>query len=90
LRKINLMGNKDVFIESFNFDFKALEESGFKLIAKEIKLKAPTKFKISHSSQQHEKIDGYIKEFGKIHDGLGKMLMRYPHVYRIFRHAQPA
>ena len=90
LRKINLMGNEDVFIESFNFDFKALEESGFKLIAKEIKLKAPTKFKISHSSQQHEKIDGYIKEFGKIHDGLGKMLMRYPHVYRIFRHAQPA
>ena len=90
LRKINLMGNEDVFIESFNFDFKALEESGFKLIAKEIKLKVPTKFKISHSSQQHEKIDGYIKEFGKIHDGLGKMLMRYPHVYRIFRHAQPA
>ena len=90
LRKINLMGNEDIFIESFNFDFKALEESGFKLIAKEIKLKSPTKFKITHSSQQHKKIAGYIKEFGKIHDGLGKMLMRYPHVHRIFRHAQPA
>jgi radical SAM superfamily enzyme YgiQ (UPF0313 family) len=90
LRKINLMGNEDIFIESFNFDFKALEESGFKLIAKEIKLKSPIKFKITHSSQQHKKIDGYIKEFGKIHDGLGKMLMRYPHVHRIFRHAQPA
>ena len=90
LRKINLMGNEDIFIESFNFDFKALEESGFKLIAKEIKLKSPTKFKITHSSHQHKKIDGYIKEFGKIHDGLGKMLMRYPHVHRIFRHAQSA
>jgi len=90
LRKINVMGNEDIFIESFNFDFKALEESGFKLIAKEIKLKSPTKFKITHSSQQHKKIAGYIKEFGKIHDGLGKMLMRYPHVHRIFRHAQPA
>ena len=90
LRKINVMGNEDIFIESFNFDFKALEESGFKLIAKEIKLKSPIKFKITHSSQQHKKIAGYIKEFGKIHDGLGKMLMRYPHVHRIFRHAQPA
>ena len=90
LRKINLMGNENEFIESFNFDFKALEESGFKLVANEIKLKSPTKFKITHSSQQHKKINTYIKEFGQVHDGLGKMLMRYPHVYKIFRHAQSA
>ena len=90
LRKINVMGNEDIFIESFNFDFRALEESGFKLLINEIKLNTPKQFKITHSSQQHKKIAGYIKEFGKIHDGLGKMLMRYPHVHRIFRHAQPA
>ncbi|MDC0422962.1 cobalamin-dependent protein [Methylophilaceae bacterium] len=90
LRKINLMGNENEFIESFNFDFKALEQSGFKLLAKEIKLKSPTKFKITHSFQQHKKINSYIKEFGRLHDGLGKMLMRYPHVHRIFRQVQSA
>ena len=89
-RKIDLMGNDNEFIESFNFDFRALEESGFKLLINEIKLNTPKQFKITHSSQQHKKIDEFIKEFGKIHDGLGKMLMRYPHVYRIFRHVQPA
>jgi polysaccharide export outer membrane protein len=32
------MGNDNEFIESFNFDFRALEESGFKLLINEIKL----------------------------------------------------
>ena len=32
----------------------------------------------------------YTKEFGSSHDGLGKMLMRYPHVHRMFRRAEAA
>ena len=85
LRKSNLMGDEAEFIESFNFDFVALQKSQFSLPIKKIKLKIPRKFKISHSIKQNKKIKSYINLFGQKQDGLGKMLMLHPHVHRLFR-----
>jgi hypothetical protein len=51
-------------------------------------LTEPKQFKMAHLPEQNRQISGYVKEFGRLHDGMGKMLMRYPHVHRIFRRPQ--
>jgi radical SAM superfamily enzyme YgiQ (UPF0313 family) len=85
LRKMDLMNCDIEYEESFNFDFQALAESHFTLAPAEVKFISPKQFKITHSPEQNKKINTYIKEFGQLHDGMGKMLMRYPHIHRIFR-----
>ena len=85
LRKINLMNYDKQFEEEFNFEIEALIESKFTQKIESIILKKPKKYLIKHSVKQIETIKTYINEFGQTHDGMGKMLMRYPHVHRIFR-----
>jgi hypothetical protein len=81
--------NCDVeYIENFNFDIQALAESHFTLTPSQVKLNYPKQFKIVHLSAQNKQINSYVNEFGRLHDGMGKMLMRYPHVHRIFRRPQ--
>jgi len=88
LRKMDLMNCDDEFIESFTFDLEALAASHFTLLPSDVKLTEPKQFKIAHLPEQNRQISGYVKEFGRLHDGMGKMLMRYPHVHRIFRRPQ--
>lgn len=88
LRKKDLMNCDVEYIENFNFDIQALAESHFTLTPSQVKLSSPKQFKIAHLSTQNKQINSYVKEFGRLHDGMGKMLMRYPHVHRIFRRPQ--
>lgn len=88
LRKMDLMNCNLQFVESFTFDIEALAASHFTLAPAQVKLSQPKQFKISHSPDQSNQITAYAKEFGRLYDGLGKMLMRYPHVHRLFRRPQ--
>jgi hypothetical protein len=88
LRKGGLMNYEAEHVESFSYNIVLLEDSHFTLSPSEIKLDKPKKFKIAHTPEQKIKIQTYSKEFGNHHDGMGKMLMRYPHIHRIFRRSQ--
>ncbi len=90
LRKMDLMNCDAEYVESFTFDFQALAASHFTMTPAQAKLTEPKHFKIAHLPEQNKQITGYVKEFGRLHDGMGKMLMRYPHVHRIFRRPQSA
>jgi hypothetical protein len=85
LRKFDLLNCDIEYIESFDFDMLALSESSFTLKPAQVRLMSPKQVRISHVHEQKILIGTYVKEFGKSHDGMGKMLMRYPHVHRIFR-----
>jgi hypothetical protein len=85
LRKQNLMDCNQTSVEEFNYDVEAIFNHQFTLHPSEVRLETPKKFKIHHLIDQKDKINSYIKEFGQSHDGLGKMLMRYPHIHKIFR-----
>ena len=88
MRKIDLMNSAMEHIEYFNFDIALLSNLHFSTPLADAKLAAPKKFKISHNEEQRAQISTYLNEFGKSHDGMGKMLMRYPHVHRLFRHPE--
>jgi hypothetical protein len=90
LRKMDLMNCDVEYVESFTFDVQALAASHFTMTPAQAKLTEPKHFKIAHLPEQNKQITGYVKEFGRLHDGMGKMLMRYPHVHRIFRRPQSA
>jgi len=85
LRKIDLMNCDIEYVESFSFDVEMLAASHFTLTPAQVKLDQPVHFKVAHLPEQSQQINTYVKEFGRQHDGMGKMLMRYPHVHRIFR-----
>jgi radical SAM superfamily enzyme YgiQ (UPF0313 family) len=85
LRKRTLMKEEDAIKTEFNYDMERLAKSHFLLQPNDILLKNPTIFSISHDQSQKESIKFYNREFGKAHDGLGKMLMRYPHIHKLFR-----
>lgn len=85
LRKTDLLNCDSEFIDDFAFDVEALAASHFTLTPPQVKLPRPKRFRISHLSDQSKQIAAYVKEFGRLHDGMGKMLMRYPHVHRLFR-----
>jgi hypothetical protein len=85
LRKMDLMNCDIEYVESFSFDVEKLATSHFTLTPAQVKLDQPIHFKVMHMPEQSQQINTYVKEFGRQHDGMGKMLMRYPHVHRIFR-----
>ena len=85
-RKGSLM-NEDGYTDIFSkFDIVSISKSHFKLSPSEAVLSAPMLFRVQHNSDQKNSIQAYKKEFGMAHDGLGKMLMRYPHVHKLFRY----
>lgn len=90
LRKMDLMNCDTEYVESFTFDVQALAASHFTLTPTQVKLPQPKHFRITHLPEQNKQITAYVKEFGRLHDGMGKMLMRYPHIHRIFRRPQLA
>lgn len=90
MRKGRLIDYDTVLEGVFRFDMKAEEKANFMVPAPAVRLDAERKFFVTHTAGQREQLSAYVKEFGGTHDGLGKMLMRYPHVHRMFRRAEAA
>lgn len=90
MRKADLIDYEAVLEDAFHFDMKTQEHADFAAPADAIRLGSERKFVVAHTPSQRETLSAYTKEFGSSHDGLGKMLMRYPHVHRMFRRAEAA
>lgn len=88
VRKRNLLNPEDGVVEKFAIDLEQVDKAAFVTKPEEVALATNRQFAISHNASQRELIDKYAQEFGSSSDGLGKMLMRYPHIYRLFRHAE--
>jgi radical SAM superfamily enzyme YgiQ (UPF0313 family) len=88
LRKLNLFSRDEIFSGLFSFDLNLLEKVGFNMNETEARLSCPQRFSLVHDSKQKGLISEYSKEFGATIDGLGKMLMRYPYIHRLFRIAE--
>lgn len=89
LRKQNILEADRKIVEDFSFDLPQIESEAFQTRPDRARLSGRTRFSIAHSTRQKELIEQYAGEFGHSFDGLGKMLMRYPHVHRLFRSSQP-
>lgn len=89
LRKRNLLKSEGEIVERFSIDLARLDGVGYVVKPAEASLNSELSFVITHNAQQRQLIGQYSREFGDSFDGLGKMLMRYPHVHRLFRHAEP-
>lgn len=88
MRKIQLTDYDAVFEGVFRFDMKAQELTNFATPVAATRLREARTLVVAHTTTQREQLSTYVREFGKSHDGLGKMLMRYPHVHRVFRRAE--
>ena len=88
LRKSNLLDNNVNVIEKFSFDLVELDVSQYKKKPEEVKIINKQSFRTSHDINQKKLIQQYKNEFNNNFDGLGKMLMRYPHIHMIFRQAE--
>lgn len=88
LRKRNLLKSEEEIVEFFSIDLERIAGTGYAVRPEEARLAADRRFVIAHNEHQRHLIGQYAKEFGDSFDGLGKMLMRYPHVHRLFRHAE--
>jgi len=87
LRKTDLIHYETEFVEAFSFDLAKLEATHFEASPEEAKLAQPRRYTVTHLPPQRKQLSSYMKEFGNSRDGLGKMLMRYPHLHRVFRRA---
>lgn len=90
LRKGHLTEPEAEHLEPFPFDLAAQQEARFTLAPDAAHLAEPRVFRIAHTEKQRAQLATYLREFGGSQDGMGKMLMRYPHVHRIFRRAEAA
>lgn len=90
VRKADLIRYEEVFVETFSFDMNKLEETRFEAPPAAMRLDKPRLYTVTHQPQQRRQLSEYVKEFGSSHDGLGKMLMRYPHLHRVFRRISAA
>lgn len=89
LRKSDLLVTDTDVVETFSFDLPRLEGAAFEARPDEIRLPSETRYSITHDERQRDLISQYSGEFGHSFDGLGKMLMRYPHIHRLFRSSRP-
>ena len=85
LRKQNLLAPNEKTFGVFSFDLTLLEKSEYNVDEREARLSKPQNFYLHHTAKQKSLINQYSKEFGTSVDGLGKMLMRYPYIHRLFR-----
>lgn len=90
LRKGRLTEPEAEHVEPFPFDLAAQQDARFTLPPDAAHLPAPKNFRIAHTAKQRAQLATWLREFGATQDGMGKMLMRYPHVHRIFRRAEAA
>jgi len=85
LRKQRLLSPNIEEKDHFEFDMVIAEDKSFEVLPSEIHARSGRQFLMSHQPAQKELINSYASEFGDTFDGLGKMLMRYPHIHRLFR-----
>ena len=85
MRKKELFSGEKIKEVEFQYDVERLSQSHFTLEPSQALLDMPKNFSMEHDENQKEIIRSYKKEFGSSQDGLGKMLMRYPHIHRLFR-----
>ncbi|MCR9214733.1 MAG: cobalamin-dependent protein [Proteobacteria bacterium] len=85
MRKHRLLSSEDEEVDHFSFDMVAVEDKSFQVLPEHVHVGELSQFVISHLPHQRELIGSYASEFGDTFDGLGKMLMRYPHIHRLFR-----
>lgn len=89
LRKQSILDLDKEVTDTFSFDIQKLDSCSFKIHPSELKLDNDKQYIISHNDHQKELIASHSAEFGDSFDGLGKMLMWYPHIHRLFRRANP-
>jgi len=73
--------------EDFDFDFDLIRKKNYQIEPADYKLTDKKTFNFFHSVDQIPLIDGYITQYGKSIDGLGRILMRAP-VKSFFRDIQ--
>lgn len=88
LRKQNLLGGKAQVTETFSINLEKVEKERYKISAKRARLPENRRYSLIHNQNQKQLIEQYSDEFGNSFDGLGKLLMRYPHIHRLFRVSQ--
>ncbi|WP_169543606.1 B12-binding domain-containing radical SAM protein [Sneathiella aquimaris] len=85
IRKQALLSEKADYNESFSFDMEKAEQNAFQILPEQLSINSAQIYSLTHNSVQRELIENYADEFGDSFDGLGKLLMRYPHIHRLFR-----
>jgi len=85
LRKQDLLKPGEELTGTFSFDMIEIETHAFQVRPKAVELPSTRSFQLIHNSRQRETISSYENELGGTFDGLGKLLMRYPHIHRLFR-----
>jgi len=90
LRKTNLLQENEYIVEKFTVNLEKMDFANYNKKPEEVKMLSKQPFVISHNKIQKNLIQRYKKEFNNNFDGLGKMLMRYPHIHLLFRHAKIA
>ncbi|WP_025900133.1 B12-binding domain-containing radical SAM protein [Sneathiella glossodoripedis] len=85
MRKRKLLSMETSENESYSFDMTRAEQHSFKILPRELKTQSVQKYHLVYDTKQIKLLSAYSEEFGGSFDGLGKMLMRYPHIHRLFR-----
>jgi hypothetical protein len=86
-RKMDVIDHDLQLRQVFHFDFEEIAERNFEVDPKSYRSSAPREYRFAHSSKQAELIDGYVSQYGKTLDGLGRILMRAWPTKRLFREA---
>lgn len=85
LRKCDLLDTEATTSDWFTYDIEAFAAKSGEKKWNTLRNDEPRLYELTHSSNQQQLITQYRDEFGGNLDGLGKLLMRYPHVHRLFR-----
>jgi hypothetical protein len=84
LRKRSLLNLSEEITGTFSINLELMQKREFALNGDEVLLSAKKRFNLTHDENQKLLIKQYSSEFGASLDGLGKMLMRYPHIHLLF------
>ena len=83
-RKQMLHDTEQRSIFSSSFDFPALEALAYQADPRDHVRPEESQLQIAHSTEQHETITTYLKQYGTSIDGLGRLLLR-AHVNKLYR-----
>ena len=89
LRKSELFSNPGQIVESFSIDLPEIERQKFRVPPGQAMLSERRLFSISHDAEQADRIGEFRDTYSHSIDGLGRLLMRYPYINRLFRRPEP-
>jgi radical SAM superfamily enzyme YgiQ (UPF0313 family) len=78
MRKNELLETSKTLSNSFDFDFAEIRKRHYQVKPIEHRLAQGVSYNFFHSVDQIPMIEGYITQYGKTIDGLGRILMRAP------------